>query len=189
MPQLVSQTGHNQLPCFTDGRDYQVFEEILAASALRYGCRVDAKVLLPVGYWVVLLPENDDSVARTIQRTGRIFVRYINSKYRRSGTLWAERYRACVIEPTDEYLGCVNLYLKSLPASRGYGGSQAAWPWMQSELPEPPQVVVDREAVHRALISGTVVGSSTFIALLESETGQRATLRARGRPCKRRHGS
>jgi putative transposase len=50
-------------------------------------------------------PENRNSTAQAMQWLGRIYVRYYNLDYRRSGTLWEGRYRSCLIQ-TERYLEC-----------------------------------------------------------------------------------
>ncbi|MEM6483558.1 MAG: transposase [Pseudomonadota bacterium] len=184
VPQLVSQRGHNRLPCFSDGADFSRFNEVLRSSAEKYGCDIQAHLLLPDAYWAVLMPTEKHSISKTLQLTGRLFVQYTNKKYRREGTLWAERYRACPIEPTATYLASINRYLDVLPVNRGYGAS-GKWPWMASSLPMVGTKGLpsgEIETIDRALQSGAAYGSPEFVLDLEKQTGQRAVARRRGRP-------
>ncbi|MEM1141396.1 MAG: hypothetical protein AAF671_01950 [Pseudomonadota bacterium] len=143
-----------------------------------------AYLMLPDAYWAVLMPEDELAISKTLQLTGRLFVQYTNKKYRREGTLWAERYRACPIEPTSQYLACINQYLDKLPEQRGYG-TGTSWPWRCSELPAIGTTEVTQrqlEQVDQALNAGAAFGSAMFISELERKTGQRAVARPRGRP-------
>ena len=187
IPQLVSQRGHNRLPCFIDGNDFQLFKETLHESASRYDCRVEALLLLPESYWAVLLPSTEDGLALTLQRTGRLYVRHANRKYRRLGTLWAERYRACLVEPDPAWLGRVRHFLASMPKRRGMLAEGSEWPWWQSSLPgsEAEESETHMVTIQDSLRRGLVIGSEEFLADVSERSGQSATPRRRGRPPRR----
>jgi len=184
VPQLVSQRGHNRLPCFIDGDDFSLFRELLRDSAGMYDCRVDALLLLPDSYWTVLVPSDAEGMSRTLQRTGRLYVRHANRKYRRLGTLWAERYRACPLEPSEDWLFRVGQYLELMPRRRGMIAEQGSWPWWESSLPQAKLEECGelRSQIESALRSGRVLGSREFHSLVEARCGQSATPRRRGRP-------
>lgn len=188
IPQLVSQRGHNRLPCFIDGDDFRRFREVLHESAHHYQCRVDALLMLPEGYWTVLVPASDDGLAQTLQRTGRLYVRHANRKYRRLGTLWAERYRACPVEPSALWLARVGCFLAAMPQRRGMLQDGQRWPWWETALPEAETTEADAAAsasIESALRRGLVVGSDDFLAEMARRSGQPTTPRRRGRPPRR----
>ena len=39
-----------------------------------------------------------------MQALGRLYVRYFNSEYKRSGTLWEGRYKSCLVESSTYLL-------------------------------------------------------------------------------------
>src|SRR5437773_8492081 len=49
-----------------------------------------------------------------LQSIGRRYVRYFNTKYQRSGTLWEGRFKACLID-TDAYLLSCYRYIELNP--------------------------------------------------------------------------
>ena len=51
-------------------------------------------------------PRAPDSLPRTMQSLGRRYVRYVNTTYRRTGTLWEGRYRAAPIDGEAYFLAC-----------------------------------------------------------------------------------
>lgn len=182
------QRGHNRLPCFIDGDDFGFFRDVLKESATRYDCGVDALLILPDSYWTLLVPSTDDGLSLTVQRAGRLYVRHTNRKYRRLGTLWAERYRACPIEPDSPALQRVATYLADLPRRKGVLSAGASWPWWDSSLPsvaaegEPgPGAEAVRE-IETALRGGLVLGSPEFLSWVEGHCNQPAGPRRRGRP-------
>jgi putative transposase len=56
---------------------------------------------------LLLSPEHPEDASRLMQSLGRRYVRYINTKYGRSGTLWEGRFRACGVHAEDYLLVCM----------------------------------------------------------------------------------
>jgi len=189
IPQLITQRGHNRLPCFLDGSDYAEFRSILSGSADAAACEVQALLMLPNAYWVLARPSDADGIARMMQRTGRCYVRYCNNKYRREGTLWASRYRACLVEPTEEAVGCCAAFLEQTPARAGVVAPGTEWPWLFlegiSESIDTTQGDAGSfEQISAALEKGLVYGSKAFRSRIASEAGIRTEPGLRGRPRK-----
>ena len=189
IPQLITQRGHNRLPCFLDGADYNEFKSMLSDSADAAGCSLQALLMLPNAYWVLARPTDADGIARMIQRTGRCYVRYCNEKYRREGTLWASRYRACLIEPTADRLGHCLGFLRQTPTRTGVVAAGTAWPWFFEfeESSEAGAMEDDTTAdeIASLLEKGLVFGSEGFRTRIAREEGIRTEPGLRGRPRKR----
>lgn len=45
-------------------------------------------------------------MSRLMQSLGRAYVRYINDRYHRTGTLWEGRYKSCPVMDDDYLLRC-----------------------------------------------------------------------------------
>ena len=187
IPQLITQRGHNRLPCFIDGEDYSLFRKILSESAETAACDIQALLMLPSAYWILARPTEPDGIARMIQRTGRCYVRHCNEKYRREGTLWASRYRACLIEPTQSSLQHCVAYLESMPAKIGVVSADRQWPWifLGDGLKEGVSVEHEAEfaAISSCLETGLVYGSEDFRRRIAIDAGVRTEPGLRGRPC------
>lgn len=186
IPQLITQRGHNRLPCFIDGEDYSLFRDILTESAELADCEVQALLMLPSAYWILALPAEPDSVARMIQRTGRCYVRHCNEKYRREGTLWAGRYRACLVEPKKVPLSHCLAYIENTPARNGVVAAGTQWPWMfvdgglKGGKATGHQAEFD--AISSSLEKGLVYGSEVFRREIAEVAGVRTEPGLRGRP-------
>ena len=50
-----------------------------------------------------MTPSRTGQIARVMQALGRRYVRYVNDRYRRTGTLWEGRYKSCLVD-SDSYL-------------------------------------------------------------------------------------
>ena len=191
VPQLLTQRGHNRLPCFLDGADYEFFMQSLWDSAEQAGTRIHATVLLPQAYWIMASPSTPDGVGRMVQRIGRCYVRYCNAKYRREGTLWAGRYQACLVEPSPEAMTECAQFLQSTPGRSGVTARGRTWPWtyFDDELPGATDQGLDDDAYDRIAMlvrMGLVIGSESFRRRIAAEAGVRTEPGVRGRPRKSR---
>lgn len=52
---------------------------------------------------LLVTPFQTGQVGSMMQALGRRFVRYVNDRYHRTGTLWEGRYKACPVD-SDHYL-------------------------------------------------------------------------------------
>jgi putative transposase len=188
---LITQRGHNRLPCFFDGADYCEFKKILWESADSTSCDVQALLMLPSAYWVLANPTAADGIARMMQRTGRCYVRYCNDKYRREGTIWASRYKACLIEPEPDTLQRCIAYLENTPVRAGVVAPGTQWPWLFLENRLEEDQTIDDEATFKEISSilekGLVYGSDNFRKRIALESGIRTEPGLRGRPRKRQN--
>ncbi len=178
------------MPCFLDGADYQFFKQALWTSAESSGATIHGALMLPQAYWVLASPLTPDSISRMIQRTGRCYVRYCNKKYRREGTLWAGRYQACLVEPTDRVVGrCAN-YLTATPQRVGVTAPGNEWPWLYLDRPSHTAAggEQDDDDSYREIASvlkmGLVLGSEAFRRQIAKQTGVKTEPGLRGRPQK-----
>jgi len=51
-------------------------------------------------------PSAPGQIGHVMQALGRRYVRYVNDRYRRTGTLWEGRYKSCPVESDDHLLRC-----------------------------------------------------------------------------------
>jgi len=103
VPQHVVQRGNDRQPCFFISTDYERYHHELREIALHEGCAVHAYVLMTNHVHLLMTPSATGQIARIMQDLGRRYVRYVNDRHHRTGTLWEGRYKACLVD-TDEYL-------------------------------------------------------------------------------------
>jgi len=77
---------------------------------------------------LLVTPQNSDSLARSMQRLGAHYVRYVNARAGRTGTLWDGRYRACLVDHEHYLLTCYR-YIELNPVRAGMVKQAAAYPW------------------------------------------------------------
>lgn len=88
VPQYVIQRGNNPEPCFFFETDYRCYLDVLHEMAGRNQCHVHAYVLMTNHVHLLVTPFADHSISYIMQGLGRKYVRYINHRNKRSGTLW-----------------------------------------------------------------------------------------------------
>ncbi len=106
IPQHVVQRGNDRQPCFFADGDYLCYRSELRDLARREGCAIHAYVLMTNHVHLLLTPTAPCAVARMMQALGRRYVRYINTTYHRTGTLWEGRYKASLVGDGDYLMHC-----------------------------------------------------------------------------------
>ena len=72
-------------------------------AAEQYGGFVHAYVLMTNHVHLLVTGTGVGAIGQIMQSLGRRYVRYVNSSYRRTGTLWEGRYKSCLVD-SDRYL-------------------------------------------------------------------------------------
>jgi putative transposase len=106
IPQHVVQRGNDRQPCFFTDVDRVRYLQDLREIAIREGCNVHAYVLMTNHVHLLMTPAASGQVARVMQSLGRRYVRYINDRYRRTGTLWEGRYKSSLVDRETYLLHC-----------------------------------------------------------------------------------
>lgn len=127
-PQLLVVRGNNKQNIFHDDDDYQNFLEILSMQSKDCGCDIHAYVLMPNHLHLLLSPKEPKSVGRLMQGIGRTYVRYFNSKYSRSGTLWEGRYKSAIVDVANYLFTCMK-YVELNPLRSGLAKDPKEYPW------------------------------------------------------------
>ncbi|MFL6621641.1 MAG: transposase [Sulfurifustaceae bacterium] len=127
-PQHVIQRGNNRATIFWRDDDYSFYRDCLAEACEAQQCDVHAYVLMPNHVHVLITPWRERSVSKVLQSVGSRYTQYINSKYRRSGTLWEGRYRSTVIDADDYLLACM-CYIELNPVRSGIASQARQYRW------------------------------------------------------------
>ena len=128
VPQHIVQVGHNNLPCFFDEQDYQFYLQSLKIAADQCRVEVHAYVLLPNMIQIIGSPKLPRAISSMMQSLGRRYVQYVNHRYRRSGTLWAGRYKSSLIDSEAYLLTCYR-YVELKPLVLGLSEEPLEYRW------------------------------------------------------------
>ncbi|HET9819179.1 MAG TPA: transposase [Rhodanobacteraceae bacterium] len=126
--QHVIQRGNDRRPCFFAEIDHTRYLQDLREIARREGCVVHAYVLMTNHVHLLMTPGTAGRVGRTMQALGRRYVRYVNDRYGRTGTLWEGRYKACLVGD-DRYLLQCHRYIELNPVRAKMAADPADYAW------------------------------------------------------------
>ncbi|MFA7556067.1 MAG: transposase [Spongiibacteraceae bacterium] len=127
IPQYIVQTGLLNQPCFYDAEDYAFYIKSLKAASEQYLCSVHAYVLLKNSVQIIATPKIPNGIPSMMQSLGRRYVQHINSRYKRTGSLW-ERYKCSLIDPSAYLLSCYR-HVELQPLRYGLVLDIEAYPW------------------------------------------------------------
>lgn len=128
VPQHVIQRGNNREVCFFEEQDYTVYLSKLAEYAEKLEVEVHAFVLMTNHVHLLMTPISTGNISRLMQSLGRYYVRYINKKYDRTGTLWEGRYKSTLID-SEAYLLTVSRYIELNPVRANMVEQPGEYPW------------------------------------------------------------
>jgi len=128
IPQHVVQRGNDRRPCFFQTVDHVRYLDELLEAAIRAECAIHAYVLMTNHVHLLVTPADTGQVGHMMQALGRRYVRYINDRYRRTGTLWEGRYKACPVESDDHLLRCYR-YIELNPVRAAMVETAANYRW------------------------------------------------------------
>jgi putative transposase len=128
IPQHVIQRGNNRQPCFFDDVDYTFYLQCLREAAHKYACHVYAYVLMTNHVHLLVSGTRVGDLSSLLQALGRRYVRYINTHYQRTGTLWEGRFRSSLVESERYFLTC-SRYIELNPVRAGLVTDPAEYRW------------------------------------------------------------
>lgn len=106
IPRHVIQRGNDRQPCFFQEVDYVRYLGDLKELSIRSGCVIHAYVLMTNHVHLLLTPSQVGQVSTLMQALVRRYVRYVNDRYGRTGTLWERRYKSCLVDSETYLLSC-----------------------------------------------------------------------------------
>lgn len=124
----VIQRGNNKGRIFDSARDSGLFLEWLTEAGETYDLAIHAYVLMTNHFHLLATLGSKDSLARTMQSLGIRHTRSFNAAHGRTGTLYEGRYRSCIIDRDDYFLGC-SRYIEMNPVRAGLAPSPDVYRW------------------------------------------------------------
>lgn len=128
MPLHIVQRGHNREPCFFAEEDYHSYRHWLGEALKETDCRLHAYGLMTNHVHLLLTPKHAEAVPKLVIALGRRYVQYINTTYRRTGTLWDSRYKSSLIQAATYLLSCMR-YIELNPVRAAMVEDPAHYRW------------------------------------------------------------
>ena len=168
IPQHVIQRGNNRGACFFCSQDCRYYLDALRAASEKAGCAIHAYVLMTNHVHLLVTPGESGGIPVMMQSLGRRYVRYINDVYRRTGTLWEGRYKACLVEHEHYLLSCYR-YIELNPVRAGMVGMPGGYRWTsyRHNAQGFSDALVTEHDIYRALGAGPGERCRVYRALFE----------------------
>lgn len=128
VPLHIVQRGHNRQPCFFAEEDYHTYLHWLGEALRKEHCALHAYALMTNHVHLLLTPQDAEAVPNLIIAIGRRYVQYINTVYRRTGTLWDSRYKSSLIQAETYLLSCQR-YIELNPVRANMVDDPANYRW------------------------------------------------------------
>ena len=77
---------------------------------------------------ILCTPRIDKATSLMMQSVGRMYVRYFNYTYQRTGTLWEGRFKSCLVQ-SEQYLLSLYRYIELNPVRAGMVDDPSEYSW------------------------------------------------------------
>ncbi|CAH1385257.1 transposase [Candidatus Nitrotoga sp. M5] len=128
VPQHIVHRGNNQQVCFDGAEDMNAYLDWLKEYSKKYSIDVHAWVLMSNHVHLLCTPQKEGAISRMMQSIGRMYVRYYNDTYQRSGTLWEGRFKSCLVQ-SERYLLELYRYIELNPVRADMVKDPAEYSW------------------------------------------------------------
>jgi putative transposase len=128
VPLHVIQRGNNKQACFFTDRDFIVYLGKLHEYSRKFSVAIHSFVLMTNHVHLLLTPEHATGASELLQALGRYYVRFVNSTYARTGTLWEGRFKASLVD-SESYFLTVSRYIELNPVRAGMVSDPAEYLW------------------------------------------------------------
>jgi putative transposase len=203
LPHLVTQRGYEGRQAFFSADDFRSYLALVAESCKRWNVTVSAYCLLPNRADLVVIPSDEDGLARALGEAHRRYARGVNARRKKLGQLWHARFSSSALEP--KLLPEAARMVERGPVDAGMVEKAGDYPWSSAAaravkkedpltgkaLPPGPANWISylTEPTDPALIAafdahlrtGRPYGGPEFIRDLEAKLKKRLRPRKRGR--------
>lgn len=124
----IIQRGNNRQICFAAEADIKAYANWLREGADKYSLAIHAWVFMTNHVHLLLTPAECTSVSRCMQHLGRLYVRYFNCRYGRTGTLFEGRFKSSLVQNQGYFLACQR-YIELNPVRAGIVSDPAHYLW------------------------------------------------------------
>jgi len=172
IPQHVVQRGNNRQRTFFDVQDRHRYLHWLGRAASECACEIHAYVLMTNHVHLLVTPRLPMAIAQLMQSVGRRYVRYVNERRGRSGTLWEARYKASLVT-TESYLMACHRYIELNPLRAGIVEDPARYRWSsfhRNALGRADGLVTEH-CVYTALGPDVVARARAYRELFQTDLG------------------
>jgi putative transposase len=165
-PNHVIQRGNNRGAIFFAEDDRRRYLAWLGEALASEGCALHAYVLMTNHVHLLVTAVAEQAIPRVLQSLGRRYVRHVNQRYGRSGTLWEGRFKSTIVD-SETYLLACHRYIESNPLRARMVADAADYRWSSyrhNALGEA-DALLTRHAVYEALGGSSEARCAAYRAL------------------------
>jgi putative transposase len=211
-PHHIIQRGNNRENIFFDQEDRRLYLKWLKKYSLECGCAVHAYCLMSNHVHLLVVPQYNYSLAKTMQKLSLRFTQHINKKYKRTGRLWECRFYSALVDK-ELYFWSIGRYIERNPVRAKIVSKPDEYQWSSAkanitakemDFIKPiwqddtereeyitflnnPDKEEEIEIIKKSTISGKPIGSEKFLNQLVETLGITINTRLKGRPRKRKN--
>lgn len=126
-PHHVTQRGNRRQKTFFCEEDYLAYLELLVDAKNEAGVEIWAYCLMPNHVHLVIVPQEESSLAAFFGRAHRRYTRRINFREDWRGHLWQERFHSFIMD--EQHLLAAVRYTELNPVRAGLCVDPREWPW------------------------------------------------------------
>ena len=123
----IMNRGRRREPIFTEGKDYQLFIELLKETSETWNIRIAAYCLMP-NHYHLLLQTPEGNVSRGMRHIDGVYTQRFNRFHGCDGQLFRGRYKSILID-ADEYLLQLVRYIHRNPVRAGVTKRMEGYLW------------------------------------------------------------
>ena len=123
----IMNRGRRREPIFTEGKDYQVFIELLKETSETWNIRIAAYCLMP-NHYHLLIQTPEGNVSRGMRHIDGVYTQRFNRFHGCDGQLLRGRYKAILVD-ADEYLLQLVRYIHRNPVRAGVTKRIEGYSW------------------------------------------------------------
>ena len=127
-PIHVIQRGINRQICFACDADIAAYANWLATGAKKYEVEINGWVFMTNHIHLLVTPQHNEAVSKLMQYLGRLYVKYFNYRYARSGSLFEDRFKSSVVQDDLYLLTCLR-YIELNPVRAGMVVDPGEYRW------------------------------------------------------------
>ena len=168
VPLHLIQRGNNRTQTFLSPEGFVQYKRILGDASRRYRCHIHAYVLMSNHVHLLATAEDEQAPARMMQAIGRRYVRYVNTRHGRTGTLWEGRFRSALVDSERYFLAC-SRYIELNPVRAAMVRDPGDYHWSSylCNAYGEPDPLVTPHSVYEGLDTGPEARRAAYRALFE----------------------
>lgn len=128
LPHHIVQRGVDRQPVFFDHQCYLDYLQLLDVYARELQASVHGWCLMTNHVHLLVTPSRPGSLSVLMQKVNRVYVNGVNTRFQRTGHLWAGRFKASVVDTEHYLLSCMR-YIELNPIRAKMVSHPENYPW------------------------------------------------------------